>query len=362
MTVERFERLIEWATPRGLQLHSALEYRVIDGVGGMYAKSDIAAGELLASFPKSSLPQPNSNDYPAQASTAARFIHTASREWERGKQSEFHPFFAMFDTHDNLQTYAAYFMDQEALKRIGEASPKLAQHITLQQQRHKALLDGLCQFDSNIARSTYETLILAYDSRAMGKAGFVPVIDCFNHHDLKGSMIEHHHDAVCIHAAEAYPADQQVHISYGQLDLYTHGVNYHYFDPAADHRLRADIHFALPVLSALHQRALQPLSTRFKLQLERTATGIVARLLDPTAHLTQAGPSKTLVSFANEIAKLGLYGHTTNEVIRGMLSRALEQNSIAKIQRKYFPRAYRRFYDILQREQAILQQNLERLK
>ncbi len=169
-------------------------------------------------------------------------------------------------------------------------------------------------------------------------------------------MIDEAGGEVVLRAKVDYRSGDQVFMSYGDLDLYTHAVNYNYYDENAQHRLRADKHFYIRIVTAAQQRALASLGDAFKVAIKRTASGTLAVLMEPDAYATMNGPSQKFWRFIEALCAAG-YMSDPRLCYQSLLESAAAGNHVEQFNAKFLPRRYKRFYAVLQKQKAILAAN-----
>ena len=329
----------------------------MDGVYGMYATDVIQRGETLASFPMSQLIKPDDSLYPQGTSDSAKLIHCSAKEFIKGRVSEYDYFFSLFDSLDEIQEYSSYFASAEDLSAFNKLGQGLCREIQSQNEKNHHIIQALHDFDPSIDLDIYTCITLNFNSRAVGKNGFVPIIDCFNHSDEKGANIESLGESVSLKAKIDYNAGEQVYTSYGTLDLLTHAINYNYFDNKNLHFIQFHKRFRFMAKAAKEIAMLKHLASRFKVSIQVSPQGYLYSFQGSDAFFSETRPSEQLIEIAETIAQFAPFPGGPKEVLRGFLKQLESENTVESCSKKTLPKRYARFYRLLQKEKQMLYAN-----
>lgn len=356
MGSEIFDETLNFAKQKGLTFDDRLERKCINGVWGIYAREDISSKVILASFPVENLILPNSN-FPANSSVSAKQIYSAAKEYCEKESIVYSYFFNFFDSVEYLKKNSTFFITEKELEIVSEVSPILLREIKYQNYLNNSLINALYEYDSTIPKDVYTFITLNYNSRAIGKDGFVPIIECFNHSNEKGEFISTENNKVVLKTKIDYKKGDEVFISYGALDLYTHAINYNYYAPGIDHYMQFHKRFLFPMLTMNDQKIAKELSQSYKVSINNINGLKAFTVEDKDAYLTENMPSSNLIEIVSKLSK----NKNTTEYLIGYLQQALSQNKVSGFSEKYFPARLKRFYWVLLKEQEMLLNNIDHL-
>ena len=131
MTPDLYNKTLEWALARGLQLHDGIERRQENGVWGMYATQPVKKGAVLARFPRASVLRPDAADYPAAMTPMMQYCHAAAREVALGAASRHWGLFALLETPDQLRAHSCFYFSADELDALARLNPLL--HLRVQE-------------------------------------------------------------------------------------------------------------------------------------------------------------------------------------------------------------------------------------
>ncbi len=351
---DRFDTTLGWAKREGLYLNDNLERKSDKGIFGIYAKEDIKDNLILASFPLESLIKIE-DDYPSNTSISAKQIHSAAKAYDNKENSKYSNFFNFFDSIEYLKKFSTFFINEKEKQIINEASPFLLKQITTQNHLNTFLIEALYQFDPSISKETYTFITLNYNSRAIGSSGFVPIVECFNHSNEKGEFIHTENNKVVLKSKVSYKKGEQVFISYGALDIFSHAINYNYFAPDEDHYLLFHKRFFFPLLTNNDNQIARELSRLYSVAAQKMDGLNVFSVQDKDAYLNQEKPSQTTMKIVEKLAQK----KDKNEYLLIHLKQMLSSNNVSQFSEKYFPARVKRFYWVLLKEKEILLKNIE---
>jgi hypothetical protein len=356
MGSEVFYETLNLAKQKGLTFDNRLERKCINGVWGIYAREDISSKVLIASYPVENL-IPEKSKFPEKSSVSAKQIYSAAKEYCEKENSLYAYYFNLFDSIEYLKKYSTFFITEKELRIVSEVSPILLKEINYQNYLNNSLINALYEYDSTIPKDVYTFITLNYNSRAIGKDGFVPIIECFNHSNERGEFISTENNNVVLKTKIDYKKGDEVFISYGALDLYTHAINYNYYAPGTDHYMQFHKRFLFPILTMNDQLIAKELSQSYKVSINNVNGLKAFNVEDKDAYLTEKMPSSKLIEIVSKLSK----NKNTNEYLIGYLKQALSQNKVSGFSEKYFPARIKRFYWVLLKEQEMLLNNIEHL-
>lgn len=352
MSQPSFESQYNWALNNGVVIHDQLERKCVNGVYGMYAQSDIPANSLLTSIPKKILVKPDPQRYPAKTSLSVQQLHATSKELALGEHSKLAPSFHLFESIEDFKACSSYFCSAKEAEIIAELSPMLAREVAKQTSETNAICEALYQYDPSLSKTQYLETILNFKSRAIGRSGFVLIAESFNHSTVKGDFYGGDDTHVTLKTKVNYQAGDQVYISYGLLDLFTHAINYNYFDPDDQHCIQLSKRFSFQVRNAGDQALLQKLKQHFTINLSQHGPVLHYTINDPDALFTEQGPSAKLCDIAKHIAP-----NNPKQVLLHFLDTLAANNNSDQYSARYVPSRIKRFYHLLHKERQLIALN-----
>jgi hypothetical protein len=338
----------------GISLHPALARMRRQGLWGMYATRTIARGDVLARCPFEALIPHDDARYPAGTSLSAKRIHTAARARQEGRSNRYHLYFELFETLAAMRDYSSYFCTAEQLQLLSSMSPLLADAIARDNLSKRTLATSIAAFDPGLDPDLITETMLNYASRGVGDAGFVPLLECFNHSGVNGAYILSRDGWVTLSARVDLAEGEQAFISYGDLDLLDHAIFYNYFDPGNDHLLRFGRREVFPIDApaglALHQR----LSSRYPLGILELAGKRVLVFKDGRLLLSARGPSQAMMQFFVDFGVRSNEYRSARQIacetLSGWLDALTRHNRVEQFPNNPLPAGLSRFYPVLKKE------------
>lgn len=365
-----FQAQLEWATPRGLYLHPSIERKSVNGIYGMYAKAAIQSDTLLASFPSDQLLDSSQGPFGnADKTRSLNWLHAAVREITDTKSS-FSGIFAGFERLEDMRGYSYYFCTEDELKTLQQMSPILYNWVQELKQQAYEIINKILDVEPSYERDDVLKVYLNFRSRGFNPFGIVPVLDQFNHSDLKGGPNKHEEGKLCAYAKVDYQAGDQVYISYGAKDLYQHAIHYNYFDEEGPHFVdfgRKAVHTATGQAGI---KKIHHLKKFFKVN-ELSINGIRAfNFHEPHMLLIEGTPSIDLVKALTEICRAQLNMRVSDQALKVHAARYFQQlldeqlslNKVDTLKEQDIPPRLIRFYKLLKKERAMLIENRNKLE
>ena len=286
-----FETAVEFAERFQLQLHNKIARESREGVKGFYATDKLETGELLAQINKVEF-FPSSEALPSNASLASRQIHALATALNDTQSPN--PLVQLFNSEEFYQENSIYYANERELRIMFDASDYFKRHVSSFIKNNQTIINSLVQFDPSISARTYETSLLSYNSRAMGRLGFVPFIDCFNHNRLNGLSIEVSNNRIKLISKGVINPGDQVCTTYGNVDIQTHAIQYNYYDAQDDHVLSLGKR-PIPInFGSTSKEKIISLCKQFPL-IEQTKGRYF--LQHPEAYISNLGPSEYTHAF-----------------------------------------------------------------
>jgi hypothetical protein len=351
-----FELQLAWATQNGAYLNPKIERKECHGIAGMYTSESIAQGETLATIPKSLLVSVDKLAMPSNTSLTAKQVYASTKHLEQFKaDTNSGQAIAMLESMDANKSTSTYFSTVKELKILNELSPTLTREIASQNAETDQLVNALHNFDPSSSKEDYLVATLNFKSRAIGKNGFVPIAECFNHSCTKGHYFDSLGDTVTLQARTEYQAGTQVFMSYGELDMFSHAVNYNYFDPSDTHFIGLPKRFEFSISDATQQSIAMRLEKHYPLAAFKKGLLTHYRINDTGALFTETAPNEAL-------QKLSLIA-TNDEAgrksfLKSLLTQLKRDNLSQNYSARYVPSRIKRFYHMLAKERDMVEANL----
>ena len=300
MKINDYNQLKDWAEACGYKIHPSIEYKIVDGIGGMYAKDDINQHDVLYSGPgsvKSNWVGRNLNlDY----------LSDIIKEYKLGTKSEIYQMFKAFETIEFFKKYSIYFATDsefEILHQISQSACVYAQEYRNLLSTQFEWLRG--KFDSDVTDDDILYILLNSESRAWGDGGFNPILDLFNHSNRKGNarmMINSEHQFV-LGARTPYKKGEQIYDSYGHNDIYHFCAAYNFFDPGDYHCSNIVARMDIGAESEIQKLQLSEIKKSFNV-VEKNVNGVSKyKILNKDLFLTEDGPNRNMVKVIDTISK-----------------------------------------------------------
>lgn len=363
MSQDIFQAQLEWANERGLFLHSSLTRKSVKGVYGMYADAPIKKNTLLASFPVNKLLTSKKHPFKEETENVGlNWIHAAAQEISSPNSNRFNGIFAGFEKLEDMRNYSSYFCTEDELLLLKNMNPMLFRWVLDAKRKADETIQKIQAFDSSLDEDLLLTIYLNYRSRAFHPEGIVPVLDQFNHSDLHGQPNTLENGKLTVYANKDCIEGEQVFISYGPKDLYSHAVHYNYFDPNGLHLVEFGRKNIQSVQNENDQILLTHLKKFFKVSEFNNQGQKVFFVSDPSVLLIDKSPSQGLVTYLRESCRVRLGANATEQdLMRAaaeffvfLIDRQLQMNQVHRIKESSIPSRLKRFYHLLNKEREML--------
>lgn len=287
MTNTEYSELLNWAKDRGYELHPSIEYKIVDGIGGMYATKDIPKSTVLYTGPVSVFGDWGekivNNDY----------ISRVFDEYLKGTDSEIQPMFIAHESLDSFKKSSIFFATEDELNTLKNLSPTHHTIATGTIDRLNSMVNWWVENKPQLSRDEIVWMILNLDSRSWSDGGFNPILDLFNHSNNVGSTrfkSEGGGKSKLISLVD-YKAGDQIYDSYGIQDMSKFLASYNFFD-------RTDVHYVdlisrveFPLSSDVDLKLYEEVKRRFN-TTEIIVDGVKKyKILNGGAFLTEYGPT-----------------------------------------------------------------------
>jgi len=311
MKISDYNKLKDWAENLGYKLSPSVEYKVVDGAGGMYAKNDINEYDVLYSGPVSV-----KSDW-AGRNLSLDYLSDIIREYKLGNKSEIYQMFSAFETMEFFKKYSIYFVtdsELETLQQISESAWVYAQEYRNKLKNQFQWLRD--KFDGDVTDDDIIYILLNSESRAWGDGGFNPILDLFNHSSRKGNarMRVSSENRFVLGARTSYKKGEQIYDSYGQNDIYHFCAAYNFFDPSDYHCSNIVCRLDITAESEVQKLQLSEMKKSFNV-IEKDINGVPKyKILNSDIFITEDGPNRNMVKVIDTISKTDV--NTFDEPVR----------------------------------------------
>lgn len=370
MTLDNYSETLDWALARGLQLHEGVFRHQHQGVWGMFTDRPIAKGTVLARFARSSILNPALGSHPESLLPKDLYCYAAALEYMKARQSEYWGLFAMLEDQAQLDRHSCYFFSVEELSALQAMSALL--HLRVQEfiADIDQKIARIRSADSSIPAEVIALIELNMQSRAWDDAGFLPVLDLFNHSDVKGMTRKSDTHGFFLTAGCDYQAGEQLFMSYSQKDMYEHAINYNYFDPGATHFINFGYRFIQSAGTEFERKVLALTLKKNQVDVIENGGGLNYRLLDQKVAFTETRPTPELLEYfklnaiqnADELKQRRASNRSVRARIDKVLSVLQQTNRIDAFRLEDCPSKLQRFWHLLQKEKTMLDANQDWVK
>jgi hypothetical protein len=295
MTVDDYVILKDWAESVGYKLNPSVEYRIVDGIGGMYAIDDIPANSILYTGPPSVL------DEYTNSKISPNYYMDIIKEYQLGDDSKINKMFLAFESIEFFKENSIYYATDDELELLGVMSNS----VMLQAKRYISKLDNTREWIKermpDTSDDTIMYILLNSESRSWSDGGFSPILDLFNHSHMKGSsrIAVSTHGISVLGAKVDYKAGDQVYDSYGVRDMYQYVQNYCFFDSSDWHYSNIISRLDFPLKKEVDIRRFDEVKKHFEVVTFNDGTSEKFKILDADIFITDMGPSHKLVKLVD---------------------------------------------------------------
>ena len=234
-----YQKLLQQYTEKGGYLHHDVTYKVVDGIGGMYAINDISNGTIIAKNwlnimtddPKPDLnPIENLAYYLATNEQMTFYLDHSPTYWE---YERFHP----------------YFMQEETIIKIKKYHLEFAKMIERAQQQIRESADTILKLAPFLdILHILRCLLIVYTRTWMKSDGtryMCPIIALFNYHlhaPVPFNCVTCKNRNFTVN--KDIKKDEQIYISYVPKSIFELFTTYGFFDPKGPSSLSLSIGIA----------------------------------------------------------------------------------------------------------------------
>lgn len=294
-----YDNLLNWASGRGYELHPSIEYKIVDGIGGMYATKDIPKSTVLYTGPVSVFgdwgEKMINNDY----------ISRMFDEYLKGTDSEIQPMFIAHESLDSFKKSSIFFASKDELNTLKNLSPTHHIIATGVIDRLNSMVNWWVENKPQLSRDEIVWMILNLDSRSWSDGGFNPILDLFNHSNNVGSTrfkSEGGGKSKLI-AVVDYKAGDQIYDSYGIQDMSKFLSSYNFFDRTDMHYVDLISRVEFPLSSDVDLKVYEEVKRRFT-TTEINVDGVKKyKIIDAGAFLTEYGPNTQFMVLVDIFAR-----------------------------------------------------------
>jgi len=299
MTNIEYDSLLKWANDRGYNLHPAIEYKIVDGIGGMYATEDIPKSTTLYTGPVSLFSEWGNklvnNDY----------ISRMFDEYKKGEDSDIHQMFLAHESLDSFKKSSIFFATADELSKLEEISPTdyAIALTTIDRIKHRS--EWWSDKEPELSRDEIVWMLLNFDTRSWSDGGFNPILDLFNHSNNVGASRFNSEDGnkSKLIAVVDYKAGDQIYDSYGIHDMSKFLSSYNFFDRTDMHYVDLISRVDFPLSSDVDLKLYEEVKRRFTTK-EIEVDGVKKyKIIDAGAFLTEYGPNTQFLVLVDIFAR-----------------------------------------------------------
>jgi len=370
MPANQYEECLSYSKELGLELDPRVQRKQVNGIYGMYATEQIPEGTVFASFPLDSLiPISEDFSYSNETSDYTKRIHAAAIALSQGKKSESRAYVMLFETIDEYRDNSVFYFSDDELALLSQMNPLC--HARVMQMRNLAhqVIDIIKNIDPELDENCIIQAVLNSYSRSWDAYGFIPIMDLFNHSHQKGSTIAsvENTNRIGYKAKVSYSAGDQLWISYGPKDLYTHAVYFNYFDPTDTHFIDYGLRAVQTISNSANQAVADYIATIYDCQFFEQNGEKKFRVVTPNLLFLESGPSKELMAYfsktsfcsGQEFSAKKCSSQSVCSTLIYVIDSFLSANKVDSIKLTEVPKKLHRFHQLLKKEKKILLKNRE---
>jgi hypothetical protein len=274
----------------------------------------------------------------------------------------FQVFFSGFELLEDMRGYSSYFCSNEELAILQKMNPLLLRWVLDAKRKADETTKKIQSHDPSLDSELLLTIYLNYRSRAFHPQGIVPVLDQFNHSDQFGQPNVLENGKLAIYVKKDCNVGEQVFISYGPKDLYSHAIHYNYYDPMGLHLVEFIRKTIQSVQNEYDKYLLMHLKKFFKVSEFSNQGQKGFFVSDPSVLLIDQAPSQGLVTYLKESCRVRLGPKASEQELMKaaadlfvfLIDRQLQINQVHQIQESQVPNRLKRFYHLLNKERDML--------
>jgi len=366
------EEFINLTKKLGFYLNDKIEYKIINGIGGMWAKDVIKKGEELCKCPidfrtkiidEYKFEDVSKKEQYDKFNIALKQIYAYSKQYQLGEKSEYYPLFQFFYKLNQFKPTNAYFFDNEELTIINSMNSYVLLKIQDFKDNVNGIIERIHTFDPDIKKDTLLMIILNYYSRAWGD-GFFPIFDLFNHSSKKGALVTFDIKEKILYSKVDYKKGEQIYDSYGIDDIITYNINYDFYEPLDTHYIIITNRIKFPLNSDSASIIYENVSKKYETKLcmiDDTLEGYTVN--NKNLVMTEVGPSLELIEFLTYYCK-GDNNKSRNlnfieiyEIFESFINIIDNYNKVENINIFTLPEKLHKYYYALKKEKYIINNN-----
>lgn len=299
MTKKEYNKLLSWASERGYKLHKDIEYKIKNGIGGMYAKSDIKAFTPIYSGPSSVL------DAWVNTPTNLEYTNDILVEYLKGDDSDIKEMFLAFESLDSFKESSIYFATESELQLLSKISSPVYSIIRQWKYKIETHLAWFKERHPNVSDDDILFIILNSESRAWGIGGFNPILDLFNHSNEFGMTRTTMDGSSEYFLGCRYDIKKgsQIYDSYGINDIFHYLKAYSFFDEKDYHYSNIVARLDFPLTTEIHKLQYEEVKKHFNTETMEVNGQAKFKVLDNDLFLTEFGPSHKMVMLVDILSR-----------------------------------------------------------
>jgi hypothetical protein len=344
------------------------EYRIVNGIGGMYAIKPIEQGDIICYGETDRLKILN-YEYPINVSNSVKYIHSYLYN-----KSKIPSFFNRFEQLEKMRNYQLYFCNQEELEFIKNINIIVYENLLELIKTTNTIVDYLHNLDPRFTKDEILEMTLNYNCRSWNE-GTVPVLELYNHSaklglSCRNEMLNNKNIKKLI-AKVKYNIGDQVFISYGIKDAIQLAVTYNFYDINDYHTISINNRVQFNMNTDDGKIAYLKLkdNSLYNIKLLENNDKKLFKVNGGNLNITELGPTYELLKFCENFA----YNNNDDaisgkidpikkyKILQSWLLALNNINNIDKYSIEEFPTRLRFLYPLLQREKDIIITNINYL-
>ncbi len=221
-----YTELLRWYKEQGGYLHPDVTYKVVDGIGGMYAIKDIPKDTIITNKSPEIVASDTNPTFNA-VENLAYYLATI-------KKMEF--YLHHLPTYWEYELHNSHFLSPKTILKIKKYHIGFGRKLEQLQQQFNKSVDTILAYDPSVDRTRVMRCLLIVKSRTWnnkkGNRLLRPIVGLFNHH-VDAAMP--HNCNRCKENTFKINKDikngEQIYLSYGKRSIFDLYTTYSFFDP-----------------------------------------------------------------------------------------------------------------------------------
>lgn len=302
MTESQYKEYEEWANSLGYYLGDNLEYKVKNGMGGIYATSDIPRNSIIYKGDARTIFNQNIT---RKTRAGVLYLCDFVRSYSKGSDSTIYPMFSTLTPLDELKRTSVYFMSDSDLELLKSFNTTAWVSVMRYRERINRMVSDIhSEIGDSYSKDDTILCVLNFDSRAWSDGGFNPILDLFNHQNKKAMSRIFTKDEMgfLLGARVDYRKGDEVYNSYGISDVYRYAEHYRFFDKNDDTYIDIANRLDFPLNNNIDEQHFEEIKKMFNVQVIQNDAGKKYRILDEVL-ISKYGPSHTFMKLIDILSR-----------------------------------------------------------